>query len=123
MLGMAMQIHTKDEQVRNEITSRFVANGRKVHYRRSKMEVFFDVLDVVADGSYLPTHIMYKSNVSWDMLQETLGSLKSKGLLVEVMEDSRRGYRLTDKGFRVLNAFRGLKEEANIGSDPLDDVR
>jgi len=89
--------------------------GRRVHARRSKMEVLLDILDAVSEGSVGPTKIMYRSNLSWLLFQESLDFLLANGLLLEELDSMRRSYRLTEKGFKVLKGYRGLREELSIG--------
>ncbi|MBI2185027.1 MAG: DUF4364 family protein [Thaumarchaeota archaeon] len=79
--------------------------------RRSKLEIFVDILDTVAKGHEGPTRIMYKANLSWVVLQSALNSLMTNGFLVEESDSKRRVYRLTEKGMQVLNHFRQVKEE------------
>ena len=39
--------------------------------RRSRLEIFFDVLAIIARGVSKPTRIMYKTNLSWTSMQTT----------------------------------------------------
>lgn len=75
------------------------------------MEIYIDILGAVSKGNVGPTRIMYKANISWQVLQEALDFLMSNGFLLEEIESARRVYRLTEKGFRVLNDFVKVKEE------------
>ena len=75
------------------------------------MEIYVDILDAVSNANIAPTRIMYKANISWQALQESLDFLMSNGFLQEQLESARRIYRLTEKGFRVLNDFRRVKDE------------
>jgi len=88
--------------------------------RRSKLEIYVDILGAIASGNVGPTRIMYKANISWQVLQETLDFLMSNGFLAEELENSRRIYRLTEKGFRVLKDFIHVKEEL-IATKPLNN--
>lgn len=84
------------------------------------MEIYVDILEAVSNGNQGPTRIMYKANISWQVLQEALDFLMSNAFLLEELESSRRAYRLTEKGFRVLNDFMSIKEEL-IVSKPLNN--
>ena len=88
--------------------------------RRSKLEIYFDIIENVANGNVGPTRIMYKSNISWQVLQESLDFLISNGFLVEGVESARKVYRLTEKGFRVRNEFTRVREEL-IVNKPLNN--
>ncbi|MBC8498327.1 hypothetical protein ISS40_03095 [Candidatus Bathyarchaeota archaeon] len=48
--------------------------------RRSKLEVYLDVLWAIKSGVNKPTRIMYESNLSWKPLQRTLDSLMGQDL-------------------------------------------
>ena len=85
------------------------------------MEIYVDMLDAIAKGNRGPTRIMYKANISWQVLQESLDFLMSNAFLSEEVENSRRTYKLTDKGFRVLNDFMRVKEELVVAKPPLND--
>jgi predicted transcriptional regulator len=43
--------------------------------RRSKLEIYVDILQEIMNGTVIPTRIMYAANLSWKPLQETLKSL------------------------------------------------
>ena len=70
--------------------------------RRSRLEIYFDILSVIDKGVTKPTRIMYKSNLSWSTLQETFETLIQGGFIVEGMEDNGKRYQVTDKGRNAL---------------------
>ena len=80
--------------------------------RRSKLEMYIDVLTVLAlRGPLKLTHIMYKSNVNCCILKEYLGSLLKQGLVVEkTLGKHRVAYVITKKGLNVLYQFKELKQ-------------
>jgi predicted transcriptional regulator len=52
--------------------------------RRSKLEIYIDILDVLAlKGQLKLTHIMYKSNVNCKVLKEQLEFLMKNNLVEE----------------------------------------
>lgn len=73
--------------------------------RRSKLELYLEVLRAINKGVNKPTNIMYKCNLSWMNLREILNSLLGQNLINVVMEDGRRLYRLTERGREVLEYF------------------
>ncbi|MEM2341300.1 MAG: winged helix-turn-helix domain-containing protein [Candidatus Bathyarchaeia archaeon] len=81
-----------------------------VRKKRSKLEVYLEVLRVVNKGESKPTRIMYKTNLSWVPLQEILEFLISQDLLRENSSSKRKEYFITEKGKRVLAYFEGLTE-------------
>ena len=79
--------------------------------RRSRMETFGDILKTIAAGTEKPTHIMYKANLSWKILQQYLKALESQGLVIPSSEDGRRVYRLSEKGFKLLSQFNSVRDD------------
>jgi predicted transcriptional regulator len=81
-------------------------------HRRSRLEIYLDVLWAIKKGISKPTRVMYEANLSWGPLQDILDSLVSKGLVEEFdvkhIRDKRSnvGYRLTQKGDNVVRYFR-----------------
>lgn len=73
--------------------------------KRSKLEIYLDVLRVIKAGYSKPTNIMYKSNLSWITLRDILDSLAERGLITTVEKDGRKLYFITSKGKSVLNSF------------------
>jgi predicted transcriptional regulator len=76
--------------------------------RRSKLEINLEVLSVVKEGVDKPTRIMYAANLSWQPTQRVLSNLVRQGLLREITapnNTSRRMYKITEKGLKVLAYF------------------
>ena len=84
--------------------------------RRSKLEMYVDILKVLAQrGPLKLTHIMYKANVNCSVLSEYLEFLLKQGLVEErVLKKSRTIYAVTQHGLTVLKAFRELKQALPI---------
>ena len=74
--------------------------------RRSRLDIYFDVLEVVERGVDIPTRIMYKTNLSWRVLKEIFSTLVSKGFLREEPVNKSKRYRITDKGINALSYHR-----------------
>ena len=79
--------------------------------RRSKMEVKIDIMKAIADGSGRPTHIMYRSNLSWAVMRNVMKVLEQQGLVISKEIEGRRNYVLTDKGVRVLQTYSSVKNQ------------
>jgi predicted transcriptional regulator len=86
--------------------------------RRSKLEIYLEVLNIIKNGIYKPTRIMYQANISWQPLMKILGSMISQGLVDEIdlkkqnrKRDKRTSkmYRITLKGEQVIRYFKGAK--------------
>jgi len=81
------------------------------------METFCDILKAIGSGAEKPTHIMYKANLSWTVMQSYIRSLEAQGLVIPAMEDGKKLYHLSDKGFQLLNQFLSIREDLNLQSD------
>ena len=83
--------------------------------RRSKLEIYLDVLWIIKNGTKKPTRIMYGANISWKPLKRILKSLVSQGLIGEVDARENRDkrtstyYELTQKGDNVIRYFNRAK--------------
>ncbi len=83
--------------------------------KRSQLDVIQDMLASVQDkgGRIKPTHLLYKSNLSYKMMQEYLNLLKERGLIVEETsrkDPEKRELVLTDKGQKFLFEYRRMAE-------------
>ncbi|MCK5628921.1 ArsR family transcriptional regulator [Candidatus Bathyarchaeota archaeon] len=80
--------------------------------RRSKLEMYVDILKVLARrGPLKLTHIMYKANVNCSVLKGYLEFLIKQGLVEERIAGKRRiVYAVTQRGITVLKYFRELKQ-------------
>jgi predicted transcriptional regulator len=98
-------VHLKDgeKEMRQELGSQ-----TKPSARRSAFETMMDVLKVTSEGPVKPTHIMYRSNTSWVILQKNLESLISLGFVGQKGEGSRTEYTVTTKGTEVLRDYASL---------------
>ncbi len=79
--------------------------------RRSKLEMYIDILKVLAQrGPLKLTHIMYKANVNCSVLKEYLDFLIQQNLVEErAVGKQRTVYAVTQRGITVLKYFRELK--------------
>jgi predicted transcriptional regulator len=80
--------------------------------RRSKLEMYIDILKVLAHrGPLKLTHIMYKANVNCSVLKEYLEFLIKQNLVEERTVGKRRiVYAVTQRGITVLKYFRELRQ-------------
>jgi predicted transcriptional regulator len=79
--------------------------------RRSKLEMYVDILKVLAHkGPLKLTHIMYKANVNCSVLKQYLDFLIEQELVEEQTVGKKRiVYAITERGLTVLKYFRELK--------------
>lgn len=80
--------------------------------KRTRIEVMHDILKVVKNrnGKIKPTHILYKSNLSYQMMGDYLKELTGKCFLVEQKLQKGRTYSLTPKGFQFIEEYGLIKE-------------
>jgi len=71
--------------------------------KRSRPEIYFDILKTIKSGIRKPTRIMHKTNLSWQPLK-ILRSFVATGLIIAETDRrvKRRFYELTEKGEAVL---------------------
>ncbi len=86
--------------------------------RRSKLEIYLEVLQIIKGGTSKPTRIMYNANISWQPLMRVLGSMMNQGLVreIDVRDTGRKRdkrttkiYEITMKGEQVVRYFSGAK--------------
>ena len=91
--------------------------------RRSKMEMYVDILKVLAQNGPLKlTHIMYKANVNCSVLKENLDFLITQNLIEEQIQQKKRNktkirYAVTERGRTVIKYF----NEVNIALQITDE--
>ena len=79
--------------------------------RRSKLEMYVDVLAVLSQRPLKLTHIMHKANVNCNVLKENLDFLMKQNLIEERnVEGCRVVFAITQRGLTVLKYFRELKQ-------------
>ncbi len=78
--------------------------------RRSQLEISVAILDTISRGIDKPTLIMYSANLSWLILQKTLYTLESSGLISKDIQKNRSIYSVTEKGHSVLEGYRTVKK-------------
>ena len=77
------------------------------------MEIRMDILTVVMEGAAGPTQIMYKANLSWNLVTQHLGVLVGLGVLLENKIKNKYTYQLTERGISVLRSYRLVVEKVN----------
>jgi len=91
--------------------------------RRSKMEMYIDILKVLAQhGPLKLTHVMYKANVNCSVLKENLEFLIAQNLIEEQITVKRRNktkisYAITDKGRTVIRYFNEVNVALHITNE------
>ena len=92
--------------------------------KRGRLQIIHDILEAIKKkgGEIKPTHLLYKSNLSHQMMGEYLTELKEKGFVEEQTQGKTKSkiYILTTKGYEYLLEYKkvikfvenfGLEEE------------
>lgn len=76
------------------------------------MDIVYDMLKAIQDkgGSILPTHLLYKSNLSHGRLKQYIEELKVKALVAESERKGKTVFVLTEQGAKFLADYRQLRE-------------
>jgi predicted transcriptional regulator len=101
------------EQIRNTASAATQTLGMSKRFpeRRSRMETFCDVLRVLGACPLKPTHIMYKANLSWNVMHECLTVLEKRDLVAQDIEKGAKMFHLTPQGFEVLGQFLEIRSD------------
>jgi predicted transcriptional regulator len=80
--------------------------------KRNRLEIIYDILRVIKDrsGRIKPTHILYKSNLSHQMMEEYLSELIEKEFIKEVKNKVGRTYEITSKGLNYVEKFSLIRD-------------
>lgn len=83
--------------------------------KRNKLEIIRDMLKVINSnsGKIKPTHIMYKSNLSHQVMEGYLKELISKDFISEVKSSKGKSYSINEKGLKYLKEYRFIIEFAD----------
>jgi predicted transcriptional regulator len=88
--------------------------------RRSKLEVFMDIIKVVAEEREMKrTRIMYKANLAWNVLNAALDTMEEKGILASVETPSGVVVVPTTDGLSILQRY---SEVESVFSVPMSSA-
>ena len=75
--------------------------------KRTRLEIIRDILEVIRSrqGRIKPTHILYKSNLSHQMMEEYLSELIKGNLIREEKKGNSKTYFITEKGQKYLSQY------------------
>ena len=88
--------------------------------RRSRLETYCEIMRAIAGGAGIPTHIMYRANLSWTSMQGCIKVLERQGLVQTQDDKGKRSYQLTSKGFGLLRQYLSIKEELVLSPEAND---
>ncbi len=75
--------------------------------KRDRLQIIHDILSNIKDrnGKIKPTHILYKSNLSYQMMEEYLKELMEKNFIKEEETKSGKTYSICSKGQEYLEKY------------------
>jgi predicted transcriptional regulator len=76
-----------------------------VSSKRSRIEIYLEVLQTIKKGINKPTRIMYSTNLSWKPLMQVLDAMMKQDLITLERQKRHVSYKITEKGMNVLNYF------------------
>ena len=74
--------------------------------RRSKMEIYIDIIQAASLQPLRPTHMMKAANISYNELRVIVEALEAKGLINEENTLGGKYYQATKEGLRVLQDYK-----------------
>ncbi|MCJ7631451.1 winged helix-turn-helix domain-containing protein [Candidatus Bathyarchaeota archaeon] len=74
-------------------------------YRRSRVELYVDILQAIANGRESPARIVYAANLSYDRVVKCLDFLEDQSLIQRSSDTKKRRYKVVSKGMDVLRYF------------------
>jgi predicted transcriptional regulator len=80
--------------------------------KRSRIDIIADMLVSIQQngGVIKPTHLMYKSNLSYRQMNSYLEELLESELIRKVSRQKYEYISITDRGFDFLQKFREMRE-------------
>ena len=73
--------------------------------RRSRLDIYFDVLEAIGNGIDVPTRITYETNLSWAVGCSVFDALIKSDFIREEKEMNSLRYYLTEKGRNALSYY------------------
>ena len=78
-------------------------------YRRSRIELYVDVLMAIYNGRRSPSRIVYAANLSYDRVMKCINFLEEQGLVLKAEDEKRKSYTVTDRGKEVIKYFNEIE--------------
>jgi len=77
-------------------------------YRRSRVELYVDVLKAISKGKRSPSRIVYSANLSYDRVTKCINFLEEQRLINRTDKIKKR-YETTRRGMETLQYFHKLE--------------
>ena len=82
------------------------------------METYCDIIKAIGGGAEKPTHIMYRANLSWTVMQGYIKALEGQGLVRAQDVEGKHLYQLTGRGFGLLKQYLSIREDLRLSPEP-----
>ena len=89
--------------------------------KRSKLERYLDILKVVSEfGPIRRTHVLYRANLSWNELRESLETLEKAEAITEIPNGKGTLYKITGTGQGILSHYAGIQSSLSKANSTKD---
>ncbi|MCL4436889.1 MAG: hypothetical protein M1503_12755 [Thaumarchaeota archaeon] len=89
--------------------------------KRSKLERYLDILKVVSEfGPIRRTHVLYRANLSWNELRDSLETLEKAEAITEVPNGKGTLYKITGTGENILSHYEGIQSSLSRAQSAKD---
>ncbi len=80
--------------------------------RRDKITIIYEMLVAIMGkgGRIKPTHLLYKSNLSYKRMLPIVEELQKKGLISQEINGNKKTYIITDQGRKFVQEYKRMKE-------------
>jgi predicted transcriptional regulator len=80
--------------------------------KRNKITIIYDILYSIREkrGKIKPTHLLYKSNLSYQRLNQYIEELKQKQFVEEIEQKGKKMFTITEKGLKFLEEYQKILE-------------
>ena len=79
-------------------------------YRRSRFELYLDVLKAIYNGRRAPSRVVYAANLSYDRVMNCINFLIEQNLVQRIEGINKKRYTITDRGKNVINYFSEIEK-------------
>ncbi len=79
-------------------------------YRRSRLELYLDVLKAIYDGRQAPSRVVYAANLSYDRVINCIDFLIDHNLVEKVDGIAKKRYTVTESGKNVVKYFSEIEK-------------
>jgi len=83
-----------------------------MHRKRDRLQVIYDILLAIQEkgGTIRPTQLLYKSNLSYGMMEEYLIELISKNFVIFKQTKDVKTYSITQRGYEYITKYKLVTE-------------